>query len=246
MLLALAPAARAHVELAATLDVAQEVPAVGSPSTATGNANLTLEEDGTLTGEVSFQNLSGPPLAAHIHTGGVGVAGGILFPLDLTGVTGTSGTVTVATPAFSTEQHQTLFKGGMYVNFHTAANPAGELRGQITLLPGQCDCESLDAKSFKQCVKHAIKALGREAKNDPAIKTLKKSLKKASCGKTKAPKNAVACCIPLNPVESIVTDALCEMVPAKRCDKLQGTNAGASCLPTNPCVASPSGAFVAE
>jgi hypothetical protein len=233
------------VELGATLDVEQEVPAVGTPSSATGNANLTLEEDGTLTGEVTFQNLTAPPLAAHIHIGDPGVAGGILFPLDLTGVTGTSGTVTVATPAFSDDQQQTLFKGGMYVNFHTPANGAGELRGQISVLPGQCDCETLDAKSFKQCVRNAIKALDKESAKDPAIKTLKKAIKKASCGKTKAPKKAIACCIPVNPVENIVTDALCETVPDKKCTKLGGTNAGASCIPNNPC-GSPSGAFHAE
>jgi CHRD domain len=242
--LALAPVARAHVELAATLDVAQEVPAVGTPSTATGSATLTLEEDGTLTGEVSVQNLTGTPLAAHIHQGKAGVAGGVLFTLDQSTVAGTSGMVTVATQVLSADQQQTLFAGGMYINFHTAANPGGELRGQITVLPGQCDCDTLSARDFKKCVRSAIKALDAEGKKDEGIKALKKAIKKASCGRTKAPKKAVACCIPLNPVENIVTDALCETVPAKRCEKLGGTNAGASCIPTNPCTGSPSGAFL--
>lgn len=244
--LAFVPAALAHVELSATLDVAQEFPPVDTPSSATGNATLTLEEDGTLTGEVTFQNLTAPPLFAHIHVAPAGSAGAILFGLTLPSPAGTSGTVTVATPALSTADQQVLFSGGMYVNFHTPDNPQGELRGQITVQPGQCNCTALSSGDFKKCVRNAIKGLGKEGKKDEGIKALRKTFAKASCGRTKGPKKAIACCLPLNPVENIVTDRLCAVVPDKKCDKLGGTSlgTGTSCFPTNPCISSPSGAFL--
>jgi hypothetical protein len=239
------PEARAHVELSATLDVAQEVPPVDAPSTATGNATLTLEEDGTLTGEVTYQNLTGVPFAAHIHAAPAGQAGGIVFPLTLPSPAGTSGTVTVATPALSDEQKQALFGGGMYLNFHTPDNQGGELRGQITVQPGQCDCATLSSGDFKKCVRNAIKGLGKEGKKDAGIKALRKTFAKASCGRTSGPKKAIACCLPLNPVENIVTDKLCGVVPEKKCAKIGGTSlgAGSTCFTTSPC-GSPSGAFL--
>lgn len=238
--------AAAHVELSATLDVAQEFPPVDTPSNATGAANLTLQEDGTLTGEVVFQNLTAAPLFAHIHAAPRGLAGGIVFTLTLPSTPATSGTIVVATPVLDTQQQQALFASGMYVNIHTPANPGGELRGQITVLPGQCDCATLPSGDFKKCVRKAIKSLGSAGKQDAGIKTLRKTFAKASCGRTKGPKKAIACCLPLNPVENIVTDELCGVVPAKKCEKLGGTSlgTGTSCFPTNPCLASPSGAFV--
>ncbi len=242
---AYAPAARAHVELAATLDVAQEFPPVDSPSTATGNATLTLEEDGTLTGEVTYQNLTGPPLFAHIHAAPAGMAGSALFTLTLPSPAGTSGTVTVATRALSGEEQQALFGAGMYLNFHTPLNPDGELRGQITVQPGQCDCATLASSDFKKCVRNAIKGLGKDEKKDAGIKALRKTFAKASCGRTSGPKKAIACCLPFNPVENIVTDKLCGVVPEKKCAKIGGTSlgAGSTCFTASPC-GSPSGAFL--
>lgn len=241
-----ASVAQAHVELGATLDVAQEVPAVSTPSTATGTATLLLEPDGRITGEVTVQNLVSPPVLAHIHVGPVGVAGPVIITLDPSSITGTSGTITVDTAPLTEDQMQTLFAGGLYVNLHTVPNISGELRGQITVLPGLCDCDTLSTSAFKKCVKGAIKGLEKDDKKSTAVKALKKAIAKASCGKTKAPKKAIACCLPLNPIENIVTDALCAVVPEKKCTNLGGTSkgVGSSCIPTNPCVSSPSGAFL--
>lgn len=245
VLLGLVSSARADVALMATLDVAQEFPPVSTPSTATGSATLTLGADARLTGEVTYQGLTGAPLAAHIHAAPAGFAGAIAFGLTLPTPADTAGTIAVATTPLSAEEQQALFAAGMYVNIHTGANPGGELRGQITVQPGQCDCGTLDSGAFKQCVRKAIKDLGKDAKQQAAVKALRKTFAKASCGRTKAPKKAIACCLPLNPVGNIVTDRLCAVVPAKACGKLGGTSlgAGTSCLPTSPC-GSPSGAFV--
>jgi len=241
----LAGSARADVALSASLDVAQEFPPVSTPSTATGSATLTLGTDGRLTGEVTYQGLTGAPLAAHIHAAPAGFSGAIAFPLTLPTPAGTAGTITVATVALSAEEQQALFAAGMYVNIHTGANPGGELRGQITVQPGQCDCQAASSGAFKQCVRKAIKALDKDAKKGADVKALRKGFAKASCGRTKGPKKAVACCLPLNPVANIVTDRLCAAVAAKACGNLGGTSlgAGTSCFPTSPC-GSPSGAFL--
>jgi hypothetical protein len=63
--------------------------------------------------------------AAHIHTGAVGVNGGVLYPLTLTSI-GAQGT-----QAITTADLANLEAGNFYVNAHTAANPGGEIRGQI-------------------------------------------------------------------------------------------------------------------
>ena len=73
---------------------------------------------------------SSTTLPAHIHLGAPGVAGGIMVPLTATVNGTTSGTVTVADSVLT---H--LRAGDAYVNVHTAARAAGEIRGQLTRVP---------------------------------------------------------------------------------------------------------------
>lgn len=108
---------------AASLNGQSEVPAVATDGT--GTATLTLDGNAfTLSG--SYQNLSGPATMSHIHgpasesdTAGVVVA---LSAAD--GELSGSGTFTDA-------QLEELRAGLYYVNVHTDANPAGEIRGQL-------------------------------------------------------------------------------------------------------------------
>lgn len=65
-------------------------------------------------------------LPAHIHLGAPGVAGGIMVPLSATVNGTTSGTATVVDSVLA---H--LRAGDAYVNVHTAARAAGEIRGQL-------------------------------------------------------------------------------------------------------------------
>lgn len=95
-----------------------------------GMARLTLEQ---ATNRLSYGlSVTGilSATAAHIHRASAGVNGPIVFDLlgggTLSGTSSVSGTV-VLTPA----QVADLFAGSYYVNVHTAANPGGELRGQI-------------------------------------------------------------------------------------------------------------------
>jgi hypothetical protein len=124
--LLVAPAA-AQTTFRADLDGFQETPPI--PGTlAGGYALLTLNPTGSITYDVQTFGLTAT--VAHIHKGAVGVAGGIVFPLA-GGPTNFTGT----TPPLTGLQEADLRAGLYYVNVHTAANPGGEIRGQIDLNP---------------------------------------------------------------------------------------------------------------
>lgn len=116
------------------LDSAQEVPAPGVATTATGMATVTVNAvtrnisvSGTYTGLTSNQT------AAHIHSGAFGVAGGVLISLSGTG--GTSGSFS-GSGVLTSGQFNTFLAGDLYLNLHTSLNGAGEIRGQIVNLSG--------------------------------------------------------------------------------------------------------------
>ena len=126
------------VRYVAQLSGANEVPAVASG--ATGTATFTLSGR-TITYVVTVNGLSGNAAASHIHLGAAGTNGGILFPFTAAAVqTGqvASGTIDLNQPvsngpnSISGDSLLTLFNtSGVYTNVHTAANPNGEIRGQI-------------------------------------------------------------------------------------------------------------------
>jgi hypothetical protein len=109
----------------AALSGAQETPAV--TTAATGSALFTIDmSSGAITGSVTTSNIDGA--AAHIHEGPVGVASPVIVPLDK----GSGGAWTVpANTVLTPSQLDSLRNGNLYVNVHTAANPNGEIRGQI-------------------------------------------------------------------------------------------------------------------
>jgi len=109
-------------DFAAKIDGAQETPPSGSA--ATGDGTFVVNPDRSITYSVFTSGLSAT--AAHIHAGPAGTAGGILFPL-VGGPANFAGT----TPPMTTAQYEMLQAKGMYVNVHTVAFPAGEIRGQI-------------------------------------------------------------------------------------------------------------------
>ena len=107
-----------------TLSGDQEVPAIKTE--AKGNGTITVKDDKTVSGSVTFSGLS--PTAAHIHEAAAGKNGGVIIPLTKTG----DNTFTVPPGAKLTDaQYESYKKGDLYVNVHTAANPGGEIRGQL-------------------------------------------------------------------------------------------------------------------
>ncbi|HEX6134656.1 MAG TPA: CHRD domain-containing protein [Longimicrobiales bacterium] len=127
----------------ATLSGANEVPA--NSSTATGSFTLT-DFGNRFAFRLTVQNLD-MPTAAHIHFGGAGVNGGVLVPLFGTSSPQASFSGTLADDEFvaadivalpgaaapiSLDSLRVLLRtGGAYVNVHTTARPAGEIRGQV-------------------------------------------------------------------------------------------------------------------
>ena len=111
-----------EVLYSAALSGANEVPPV--TTTATGGAQFILDPAGaSLRYEAVFTGLTAT--ASHIHTGAVGLNGGVLYPLTLAG-SGAKGI-----QAVTTGDRADLDAGNLYVNAHSAANPGGEIRGQI-------------------------------------------------------------------------------------------------------------------
>ena len=109
----------------ASLNGAQETPAV--TTFATGTAIFTIDTaSGSITGTVNTSNIDGS--AAHIHEGPVGTASPVIIPLNK--ADGGTWTVPDGT-TLTASQLDSLKNGNLYVNVHTAANPNGEIRGQI-------------------------------------------------------------------------------------------------------------------
>ncbi|PYM04316.1 MAG: hypothetical protein DMD82_14765 [Candidatus Rokuibacteriota bacterium] len=126
------------VHCTALLTGAQENPPLAVGGTGTGAFTLTEE---SLIYKITVNGLTGPITAAHFHTGAIGVNGPVTISI-LAGFAGNTATGTVVlTPA----QRHDLIAGGLYVNVHTAANPGGEIRGQVQLAGGFGFSTSLNA-----------------------------------------------------------------------------------------------------
>lgn len=110
----------------ATLSGSQEVPA--ATTAGSGKANVRYNPSTTmLSWSVTHSGLSGPVTAAHIHgPAGPGQNAGVVIPFTNVGAATITGEARL-TP----EQLGQLTSGQWYVNLHTAANPGGEIRGQL-------------------------------------------------------------------------------------------------------------------
>ena len=117
----------AQVSLKADLEGSHEVPA--KDVAGTGTLTATLDTDtGELKYRVSFKGLTGPVTAAHFHgPAGEGVNAKPQVPVKANPIESPlEGTATL-----SQEQTKDLLDGKWYFNLHTAANPGGEIRGQV-------------------------------------------------------------------------------------------------------------------
>jgi hypothetical protein len=105
------------------LSGAEEVPPV--TTSATGEGVISIADDGSVTGSVTTKGVNGT--AAHIHVGAAGKNGPVAVPFVKEGDTYKAPAGAKLTP----EQMAAFKKGELYFNVHSAANPGGEIRGQL-------------------------------------------------------------------------------------------------------------------
>jgi hypothetical protein len=116
----------ADLSFSATLSGATEVP----PKTGSGTGQLLATLDTStksLTYTLTYSGLTGPATMAHFHgPAAVGANAGVAVPIAAPLDNPIHGSVTL-----TDAQIKDLESGKWYTNIHTAANPGGEIRGQV-------------------------------------------------------------------------------------------------------------------
>jgi CHRD domain-containing protein len=109
-----------------TMDGKSEVPP--NSSAGTGTADIDYDPASKkLSWKVTYSGLTGPATAAHFHgPAEAGKNGGVAVPIPNIASSPAEGSATL-----TDAQAADLLAGKYYVNVHTAANPGGEIRGQV-------------------------------------------------------------------------------------------------------------------
>jgi len=106
-------------------------PVKGAEAFGTGKGTADVDFDPAtkkLSWKVTYSGLSGPATAAHFHgPGEPGKNAGVAVAIPNAGSSPAEGSATL-----TDAQAADLTSGKYYVNVHTAANPGGEIRGQVT------------------------------------------------------------------------------------------------------------------
>lgn len=117
------PAYAETTSYTADLTGSAEVPPNDSP--ATGTAEVTVDSDeGTVSWSVTVQDLTGDPVAAHIH-------GPATAEENAPPVIDMSDSLMDGSADITEAQIGELEDGKYYVNVHTEEHPDGEIRGQL-------------------------------------------------------------------------------------------------------------------
>jgi len=136
------------VRLTAVLSGSNETPGVltGATGTAEVFVNMATQD---VNYEIEIFNLPSGTTAGHFHIGGPGLAGPIVVDLaptvNVSNDFSLKGKATAASLRARPDQGirtwedfiQSLIGGQAYVNIHSAVNPGGEIRGQLTVAPEQ-------------------------------------------------------------------------------------------------------------
>jgi hypothetical protein len=106
------------------LSPASEVP----PNASSGSGSAKVELDGmTVKWNVSYTGMTGPVTAGHFHgPAAAGSNAGVVVPFS-----GPLASPIVGSATLTPAQVDQLKAGMWYINLHTAANPGGEIRGQV-------------------------------------------------------------------------------------------------------------------
>jgi CHRD domain len=124
---AMAAKPMAAATMSASLSGAAEVPPVAGSGSGTVEASFDAKTN-MLNWTVTYTGLSGPATAAHFHGPAMpGANAGVVVP-----ITGALASPIKGSAVLTAAQAADLMAGKWYVNVHTAANPGGEVRGQVT------------------------------------------------------------------------------------------------------------------
>ena len=125
-------AASNTAQLSLTLAGSATVPAVVTDGS--GVASIIVNKTtGDISGSFTVSNLSGAVTAAHIHSGEVGATGPVAISFAQSAGDANTWEIPVGTQLDAT-QLADLIAGKLYINVHTADNPAGEVRGQLGII----------------------------------------------------------------------------------------------------------------
>lgn len=114
-------------KMKAMLDGKAEVPPTTSAATGTADINYDPASK-KLSWKLSYSGLSGPATAAHFHgPAEAGKNAGVAVAIPNATSSPVEGNATL-----TDAQAADLVAGKYYINIHTAANPGGEIRGQVT------------------------------------------------------------------------------------------------------------------
>ena len=113
------------VDLKVKLTGAEEIPPVAT--SATGGGTISINADKSVSGTIKPEGLDGT--VAHIHVGAPGESGPPIITLNKSA----DGAWSVPPGSQLTDEQYSSFKAGkLYVNVHSAAHKAGEIRAQLT------------------------------------------------------------------------------------------------------------------
>jgi|GEM_PF-263602 len=119
------------LQVANALNPANEVPPVTNAPAATGSFVATYNPASKLlTYSLAFSGLTGNATAGHLHFGAAKHTGAVTLPFASLPAA-TSGLLT-GTATLTQMQADSLTAGRLYANIHTAANPNGEIRANLT------------------------------------------------------------------------------------------------------------------
>ena len=122
---------RPHLLLTARLSGAQEVPAVTTAGQGVAAITLNATRD-TIFIQAAVSNLSGAVTGVHFHDAPAGMTAPVSVNL-ISMLRGNRVSGYLAGAQVTPLRIARLLRGLVYLNVHTAANPGGEIRGQVTV-----------------------------------------------------------------------------------------------------------------
>lgn len=124
------PVAAVSSSIYANLSGANEVPPANTNGNGNGALSASLDKQTLLLSwTLTYTGLSGPATGGHIHGPAMtGQNAGVVIPF-----TGSLESPIRGSTQLTAAQVNDVTDGRWYVNLHTAANPDGEIRGQISV-----------------------------------------------------------------------------------------------------------------